>query len=72
MHGQSRIARASPLWMVAGVGSVSLDGGVWRWSGSSRWPGGEITISHPADGRVGQMRALREVISHLQAAVPAV
>ena len=36
------------------------------------WPGGETTISHPADGRVGQMRALREVISHLQAAVPAV
>ncbi|MDY7076552.1 MAG: hypothetical protein SXV54_06460 [Chloroflexota bacterium] len=35
------------------------------------WPGGEITISHPADGRAGQMRALREVIGQIRAQVPA-
>ena len=35
------------------------------------WPGGETTISHPADGRAGQMRALREVIGQIQAQVPA-
>ena len=35
------------------------------------WPGGETTISHPADGRAGQMRALREVIGQIRAQVPA-
>jgi len=33
------------------------------------WPGGETTISHPADGRAGQMRALREVIGQIRAQV---
>ena len=35
------------------------------------WPGGETTVSCPADGRAGQMKALREVIGQIQAQAPA-
>jgi hypothetical protein len=31
------------------------------------WSGGETTVSCPADGRAGQMKALREVIGQIQA-----
>ena len=33
------------------------------------WPGGETTLSCPVDGRAGQMRAVRELIQRIQAAV---
>ena len=34
------------------------------------WSGGETTVSCPADGRAGQMKALREVIGQIQAQAP--
>jgi hypothetical protein len=33
------------------------------------WPGGETTLSCPVDGRAGQMRAVRELVQLIQAAV---
>ena len=35
------------------------------------WPGGETTLSCPADGRAGQMKALRAVIEQIHAQIPA-
>jgi hypothetical protein len=32
------------------------------------WPGGETTLSCPVDGRVGQMRAIRELVQQIRAA----
>ncbi|MBN1812380.1 MAG: hypothetical protein JXA14_11125 [Anaerolineae bacterium] len=33
------------------------------------WPGGEATLSCPVDGRAGQMRAVRELVQRIRAAV---
>jgi hypothetical protein len=32
------------------------------------WPGGEATLSCPVDGRVGQMRAIRDLVQQIRAA----